>query len=160
MSEYGPGAKLRSLCERFDRLLSLDHRAAREQSEQYDVAYHDAVHALKDLRQFADIVAPTWAGAAQKATASSEQRKQSIGNLDEIHAEQGKPVVVVSRASIERDDFVPQVTPLDRIDAQLRYERDTLGRGFIEGPIEMSDLEAIVADARLLQELREIMSRR
>ena len=61
----GPGAFLRRLCERFDRLFSLDHSPARKASDEYDEAFHDAVHALKDLRQFAQVIAPTWQGAAE-----------------------------------------------------------------------------------------------
>jgi len=61
--EIGPGAWLRRCCAKFDRLLSLDHKPAREASEEYDEAYHVAVHALRDLRRFADTIAPTWAAA-------------------------------------------------------------------------------------------------
>jgi hypothetical protein len=69
----GPGALLQRLCERFDALLSLDHRAARQASETYDEAFHSAVHALKDLRVFAGIIAPKWREAAEDAARGDRQ---------------------------------------------------------------------------------------
>lgn len=68
----GPGAWLRGLLPRFDRLLSLDHSAARKASEEYDEAYHDAVHALKDLRHFAAIIAPTRPASPAETTPFEE----------------------------------------------------------------------------------------
>lgn len=60
----GPGAWLERQCVRFDRLLSLDHNPARQNSEEYDEAFHDAVHALKDVRGFARAISPTWVGTS------------------------------------------------------------------------------------------------
>lgn len=65
MATTGPSAWLRKICVRFDRLFSLDHNPARKASDEYDEAFHDAVHALKDLRQFASIIAPTWTAASR-----------------------------------------------------------------------------------------------
>lgn len=71
LSMKGPGVWLRRNCEVFDALLSLDHKAARAADEKYDEAFHSAVHALKDLRQFADVLAPTWTEAARRFASTS-----------------------------------------------------------------------------------------
>jgi hypothetical protein len=54
--ETGPSAWLQRCCEKFDHLLSLDHKAA--SPKEYDEAFHTAVHALRDLRRFAETVTP------------------------------------------------------------------------------------------------------
>jgi hypothetical protein len=57
-----PRAWLRRQCERIDRLLSLDHNPARKASTEYDDAFHDSVHALRNIDQFATLLKLKWRG--------------------------------------------------------------------------------------------------
>ena len=86
----GPGGWIIRLCKRFDRLFSLDHSPARKASEEYDEAFHDAVHALKDLRSFAAIISPTWSGARnaeiKRLQAELERLRDSVLTEEEARA--------------------------------------------------------------------------
>lgn len=75
VASTGPQRFVERMCSHFDALLSMDHRAAREASEQYDEAFHCAVHALDDLRKFGAQIGQRWAAPRSPSTGTRPTRE-------------------------------------------------------------------------------------